>query len=391
MSDYGYYSKKSQKKRRKRRGLFTIILNITLLVITIMFAVALLLALLSKWIDPRWSAIFAFSGLFYHLIYFGNIICGLYWIVKWRKYAFIPLALIVLGIPNVRLFYKANIKKNTTQISPSENDLTVLSYNVMNFDSKEKNCESQIANFINSNNVSIACLQEVYISGNSHMQIDKFKSMMPKLPYSFYRSSSTDKNKDGSGLAIFSTYPIVDKGVINVDATKVSSIWADLKIGRDTIRVICNHLQSHYIDEIERKTLLTPSVISDTLATEKIGTLAKKMATNYRKRASQADILGKYIKNTPYKLIVCGDFNDTPTSYVYNEIRGELNDAFVEKGVGFGITYNGLFNLFRIDYIFTSDDILVKEYRTDDVDFSDHKPIIAILELDKTSVVKIYP
>ena len=82
---------------------------------------------------------------------------------------------------------------------------------------------------------------------------------------------------------------------------------------------------------------------------------------------------------SPYPVVVCGDFNDTPLSYTYKKIKKELKDAFIEKGRGLGHTYIGEFPSFRIDYILHSDDLETVGYQRDMVTYSDHYPIKAQL------------
>ena len=77
-----------------------------------------------------------------------------------------------------------------------------------------------------------------------------------------------------------------------------------------------------------------------------------KIKDGFQRRAAQADSIHKSIKASPYPVSLCGDFNDTPASYAYETIRGDLRDAFIESGSGLGQTYIGDFPSFRIDHIF---------------------------------------
>ncbi len=53
-------------------------------------------------------------------------------------------------------------------------------------------------------------------------------------------------------------------------------------------------------------------------------------------RNRQADLLTKAIAESPYPVIVCGDFNDTPASYAYRKISRSLQDCFLQAGAGHG-------------------------------------------------------
>ena len=72
----------------------------------------------------------------------------------------------------------------------------------------------------------------------------------------------------------------------------------------------------------------------------------KRLKRAFVKRAKQADLIEASINTSPYPVIVCGDFNDTPCSYAYNTISTTLKDAFVESGNGFGRSYIGAFPSF---------------------------------------------
>jgi endonuclease/exonuclease/phosphatase family metal-dependent hydrolase len=110
--------------------------------------------------------------------------------------------------------------------------------------------------------------------------------------------------------------------------------------------------------------------------------ILEKLQIAYPKRAEQAKIIMKHIENSPYPVIVCGDFNDTPISYaVNNMLSGGLINSFREKGSGLGITYNGDFPNFQIDYILVSPSFSVKNYRIIQKKVSDHYALRSDLEL----------
>ena len=83
-------------------------------------------------------------------------------------------------------------------------------------------------------------------------------------------------------------------------------------------------------------------------------------------------------------MVVCGDMNDLPASYTYTTIRGNLNDAFVQKGKGFGRTYNEIFPTLRIDHIFYDPSALhIIGYKVPQIRISDHYPLIVNFEIEK--------
>ena len=111
--------------------------------------------------------------------------------------------------------------------------------------------------------------------------------------------------------------------------------------------------------------------------------IVKKLYRAYRKRALQANLVKSYIEKSPHPLIVCGDFNDTPLSYVYRTMSDGLRDAFVQSGIGLGTTYYGVFPSYRIDYILFSPKYRAVQYNTIRKNYSDHYPIRARLVLSE--------
>jgi endonuclease/exonuclease/phosphatase (EEP) superfamily protein YafD len=58
-------------------------------------------------------------------------------------------------------------------------------------------------------------------------------------------------------------------------------------------------------------------------------------------------------------------------------VKGDLIDSFLEKGSGFGRTYNLKFLPLRIDAILASPSVEVEAHRNFDIRLSDHYPIMA--------------
>ena len=108
--------------------------------------------------------------------------------------------------------------------------------------------------------------------------------------------------------------------------------------------------------------------------------IVKRLKRAFIKRAKQAELIEYSISLSPYPVIVCGDFNDTPSSYTYNTVSKKLTDSFVESGNGFGRSYVGAFPSFRIDYILHSDQFIAYNFKTIREELSDHYPIITSLE-----------
>ena len=110
--------------------------------------------------------------------------------------------------------------------------------------------------------------------------------------------------------------------------------------------------------------------------------IVKKLGKAYRQRGIQTAELTSFIDNSPYPIILGGDFNDTPSSFAYQQVNELLDDSFIKKGKGIGSTYNGIIPFLRIDYIFTDKKFTCTHYQKIKNLNSDHFPIIADIILN---------
>lgn len=362
------------------------VLDAVVMLLTVVGALALVGGLLAKVIDPRTTSLFAFVGLFYQVVYVVNIACALWWVVRWKRYFFVSAAMLLIGANSIGLFYRSDAKVESGDVERSRNNLVVATYNVMNFSefgaSDEISNYHQVMEWLNGQGVHVACLQEAHFS--SSKSFGEFRAGLKKMGYGFFVNARVDseESQTGSGYAVLSTYPIVRHSIVERGETNIGGVWADIKIDRDTIRVFNLHLQSTGISNTDRTDTLSPQIIDDTMACAKLSKIADKMVGNYRVRASQAEVVARAIEESPHAVVVCGDFNDTPVSYTYHQILSEdVVDTFVERGRGVEFTFKGLYDLFRIDYILSDRESFdVKRYRSFDLDYSDHKPIVATLQ-----------
>lgn len=357
---------------------------------TVVCALLLLMGLLAGVLSPKSMTLFAFAGLAYPIVYLLNVACAMWWAVRWRWWFFVPALMLLVGIGNIGRYYQLNILKNGPDVTYEKSDLVVVTYNVKTFSAVEELTSREeadsVAHWINSRKANVVCLQEAHFS--SALSYECFKDSLAGFKYGFFENSEIGKEnpEKGSGLVMLSSYPIVDHEIVWSDSVRVGAVWADLDIGRDTVRVFNLHLQSTGIAPDKKGGVMAVYLKGDTLTS--IGgrprQIIDRLSQSYRARAIEAEGVARSVEKSPYPVIVCGDFNDVPTSYTYKRLRSDgLQDTFVERGRGAGFTFKGFGELFRIDYVLSDDNFFdVKEYDSCDLPYSDHNPVVVRLGVD---------
>jgi endonuclease/exonuclease/phosphatase family metal-dependent hydrolase len=222
----------------------------------------------------------------------------------------------------------------------------------------EEHIETQITDLIKKEHPDVISFQEYQPQDNVDLSFYKYK---------YEKLSGT---RVQYGQAIFSQYPIIASGSIAFPNTANNAIYVDVVKHKDTIRIYNVHLQSLRIDaDVEN------------LKTEDSERLFKRISKTFKKQQLQTELFIKHKDKSPYKMVICGDFNNTAFSYVYKEIKGDLVDAFQEAGNGFGRTFNFKYFPIRIDFILVDKAFKINGFKTLEDKLSDHYPIIAKLSL----------
>jgi endonuclease/exonuclease/phosphatase family metal-dependent hydrolase len=370
------------KVRQSRKLSF---FNRLLLWLNYLFILALLISLSAKYISPQSFWLIAFFGLGFPYIVLANLLFSIYWLIQFRRVALLSIFAILFSFFTMRNYFQFSFDSKD-----SSGDIKVTSFNSMLFDlynwSKNAQSRQHILSSLHEINPDVLCLQEFYNSeeeGDFHNIDTILNSFTTKYYHAEY--TATRRNTDHWGIATFSKYPIINKGKILFNSRSNNlCIYSDVLINADTVRIYNMHLQSisfskqdyKFIDEIQ-----SDKDVEDELESSK--SILRRLKRAFVKRSEQAEKVAASISSCPYKIILCGDFNDTPASYAYHLLTENLNDAFIEKGSGFGRTYAGKFPQFRIDYILHSKEIKCKRFTRSDETYTDHFPITASFSLEE--------
>jgi vancomycin resistance protein VanJ len=326
------------------------IFNKIIYILNSLIATVLLLSFLLPYISPKTIPVFAILSLFVPFLIIINLAFALYWLVQLKKQFLLSSIILAIGWLFSTPFYKM-----TENNSSLNDDVKVMSYNVRMFNHwrwiEDDNISKKIQTFITEQEPDIILFQEYY-----NLEKQQFK-----YPYKYIK---TKNKQDKIGLAIYSKFPIINKGSLNLEHTSNNIIFADIIRKKDTIRVYNLHLQSLQLNTSKENFGQADS--------EK---LVARLKERFKKQAEQTEIFLAHEKGFKGKKIVAGDFNNTCYSWVYNQISKDKKDAFVEAGSGFGKTFNYWFPM-RIDFIFTDENAVINQFNSFSEKNSDHFPIL---------------
>ncbi len=349
-------------------------------------SIALALAKLALYVSPEKLWMLAFMGLLFPFLFLINICFLLIWLFIYPRRALISLIVIILCLPQFSSIVQFKFQNTPEELTRSKNEVKVLSYNVRLFDlynwTDNKTTRNKIIELVRAVNADIICFQEFFHEDTgSFNTLDTLRRIQPANKIHIEYTAHV-KNVNHWGIATFSSYPIIHKGQLKFrDSTDNISIFTDLKINNDTIRVYNLHLESIRFRSEDYKALESLTGKKDETKLGGPQKIIGRMRKAYIRRARQTNIIHEHISQSPYPVIVCGDFNDPPSSYSYKKISDNLADAFIEAGSGFGTTYVGLIPFLRIDYILHSREFYnAAAFSVIPEKYSDHYPIISVLK-----------
>jgi endonuclease/exonuclease/phosphatase family metal-dependent hydrolase len=347
------------------------VLRWTAMTVNWLAVIFLSLSYLAFKITPSHHTLLATLALVYPLLLFINLFLVLFWLLVKDFRFLLSLVVILAGFHHLRTNF--SFHRNTDN-SPKR-ALKVISYNVQGFAEKntarfKPEIKNGILTFLVSQKPSILCLQE-YSGKNS----DLFRRKSGGNTY--FHTYYTQKGSKNTGLLIVARHPLNHPHYMKFAGYRTFGIFSDLVAGRDTLRIINVHLASISLKQDDLDLLSAPS--SAPWEKGNVGNhflnIYRKLQKAFRLREKQINFVVKTIQSSPFPVILCGDFNDTPSSNAYHRIAGMLQDAFVEKGHGMSTTYAGPLPFLRIDYLFAEKPFQILSYQKYSIQLSDHFPV----------------
>lgn len=337
--------------------------------------IAMALCVINAYIDPRhfiWTTVF---GLAFWVILIFNVIIFLLLLLLWSNKAWISVLALLIAVPGICKSFSFGSKMES-----DNNSIRVMSYNVHMFQPMDKEADKerlayQIMNMVREQSPDILCCQEFY-SFKRKMTNQKSIEVFAEgadFPYVYY-----NRKRNYGGNVIFSRYPIVKVdensgfGQENVYGVMVSVDAGE----KGKFHVANVHLLSYKLTDGEIEVMMNPSERQKNLDT--IGkSVLHKLNYAFQRRSDQIETVLGGMPPVDGPIIMCGDFNETPLSYVYRRMqKAGFTDTFTKVGRGIKPTYAGKIPMLRIDYVWANDGITPLSFKRYRYKGSDHYPIM---------------
>lgn len=349
-------------------------------ILNLLGIISLILGYLSPFIHPETIGFIPLFGLAFPVIFICNFILMIFAFFRKSRWKYVFIVAFLLGF---KLQFRTFVWGSNDQ-TKDQTTISLLSYNVhlLGFynNSREEalDTRNQIFEYLKSSNADIYCFQEFFHQDKPTKFSTKDTLIeILNIKGEHERSRHKKRGRQNFGICILSKYPIVEKGDIvfhESDSTNNMCIYADIVTPIDTIRVYNVHLQSLRFQQNEYAIFDDQQLIHETTS-QNVFRILKKLYQAYPIRAEQANKVTDHMRNSPHPVVVCGDFNDTPMSYTYNQFSAQLTDAFRNCGFGIGKTYAGKVPAGRIDYIFHSPLLNSRNFKIQAECLSDHYAI----------------
>ena len=351
---------------------------------TNIIVILLLFGSLFAWkVSPLKTNLFSYIGLGFGFILFANLFYLILWLFfsKW-KLALVSFVALAICHGPILTFFPIHFFPPKAP----EGSLKILTYNVkaLGQEYKKESGKHPILNYIVETDADIVCLQEYMVSRTGKSMITQYdvNRILNKYPYRSVTGLEASGKYHIYGLACFSKFPIENTKEIVFESSYNGAATYTININGKKVTVANVHLESNQITAADKRLYNDFLQNKESTNLDDVTTnIRKRLGRAYRQRVAQTDKIKQHIAQMSNDdVIICGDFNDTPISYAYANMKKGLSDAYASTGFGPGITYNEDFFLFRIDFILHSKSMKAYRAKVDKVNYSDHYPLNTYLK-----------
>ena len=240
-------------------------------------------------------------------------------------------------------------------------DLKVVAYNVKYYSSGIEN----ITKFIKESDFDLVLLSESVLTSE---KLEYLKNNLTAY------SVLTDNGHD---LALLSKYPVIYFKIIELptyltsfsgsnDIEKLSNSG----IHRSFIHAVIDFKGTHI-------NVLSVRLIAGRAKDKSIGENIRWWKYLLGAQDEELSVFLNYVRSINGPVIFGGDLNVTPNSAIIGEIKRYADDTYLDEHAFGSFTFSTLFPILRLDYIFHSKDIIVKNSGIVITMLSDHFPLRA--------------
>jgi endonuclease/exonuclease/phosphatase family metal-dependent hydrolase len=240
-----------------------------------------------------------------------------------------------------------------------------MSFSVLHWNVWYKETNQNIVDFLKATNADILCLQELTIEGDGPRHLPRY--LAAQLGYNaYFKVIDLGPGKIDLANGIFSRYQVSDgesmcinepTGGGGYDDEYRALVQATVKVDGREVRVGTTHMS--YTDQFE---------------------------ATFRKSSETDRLLGA-VRGHKANFILTGDLNAVPGSYTVKRLESRFVNASPSYDVPTWTTkpfsYRGFEESelkWRLDYIFSTEDLKVLSTDVLSTDYSDHLPILTVFD-----------
>jgi len=340
----------------------------------------------SGWMNPHIFTGITFLAIGFPILFLASFLWCCLIVLLFQKKSWLVFLLLLPGSFNLLNTYSIRFNQAFNPIKDAKT-VRVLTWNVNEFLYSRPEIDSwkydqgKMLNFIKEVNPDILCFQDFIVApGWAERDIPGFIRDSLGFPYQFFSLDDLDY-----GTIIFSKFPIKNSGrIVYTQPSHPESIaYADIEISNKTVRIFNTHFRSMFLHH----NTLSRSVLGDLKYVKEDTNFLfnsnrlERLEYYDRIHTDQAEQVIGAFEDTKMPFIFCADLNAVPSSYVYQLLRKNTLDTYLEKGSGLKGTYKKGSYLARIDLILTSTDWKTLQYYSPKLNLSDHYPVIADIQL----------
>ncbi len=354
-----------------------------LVLLNVFVLIAYLFVCLVPFVNTGTEWLIALPGLAFPLLLLALVLFVILWTLLKSKWVWVSVIVILLGTQQILAVFSFHFPREFN-LAKEKNTLRIFHWNLESWDDyfskatyTEESYKPEMMDLIKQQNADVLCFEEYADLKNSEDSGSNI-SEIKKLGFPYYLSVPTDTTsvRITKGVAIFSKYAVINSGIYSYGRHTQAEhlIFVDINTGKDTFRIFTTHLQSVRFEWQDYQSLSNLKRARDPGFHESKDIISK-LRRGYRFRHTQAQVVNQKIAESPYPVVITGDFNDVPNSNTYFTIRGKLQDAFLKQGYWIGRTYRFISPTLRIDFILADKKFKVDQFQVLHVPYSDHFPI----------------